>query len=49
MFVKELSCICLVKCICDFAICGVKAEIKSVSVFTETDMVMYYARFSSSD
>lgn len=49
MFVKELSCTLSVKCICDFAICGVKAEIKSISVFTETDMLMYYARFSSSD
>lgn len=49
MLVKELSCTLLVKCSCDFAKCGVKAEIKSVSVFTETDMLMYYARFSSSD
>lgn len=49
MFVKELSCISLVKYICDFAICGVKAEIKPVLLFIETDMLMYYARFSSSD
>lgn len=29
--------------------CVVKAEIKSISVFTETDMLMYYSPFSSSD
>lgn len=29
--------------------CVVKAEIKSISVFTETDMLMYSASFSSSD
>lgn len=49
MFVRELSCNLLVKCICDFAICGVKAEIKSILVFVETDTLMYYSRFSSSD
>lgn len=36
-------------CIGDFAMCDVKDETKSFSVFIETDTLVCYARFSSSD
>lgn len=49
MFAEELTCTLLVKSICDFAICDVEDETKSILVFIETDMLMYYARFSGSD
>lgn len=37
MFVKESTCTLLVISICDFAMCDVKDETQSLSLFIETD------------